>query len=183
MATIFKRGTTWWISYYDGGKRVRKSLNTESKRVAERERMAIEGKLVEPKRHVKREKNSEVAVFWEAYLERERDHLRPNTITIQTHFWNQVTGYLKPNRLSDITPDGLEAFKRWRLSEGNSERTINNAIADMHSIFEKAIAMNHYTGKNPAKRVRRYKLTKKMPEFHTEEELKGLLEASSPNIS
>jgi len=48
----------------------------------------------------------------------------------------------------------------------------------MHSIFEEAITIGHYTGENPVKRVHRYKLTKKTPEFHTEEELNTLLEAS-----
>ncbi len=114
MAHIYKRGDTWWVSYFEGDRRVRKSLKTNSKRVAERERIAIEAKSLEPHRHVKTEKNAETDTFWAQYLEWAKDHLRPNTITIQTHFWKQLTGYLNPARLGDITPDGLEAYKRWR---------------------------------------------------------------------
>jgi hypothetical protein len=110
------------VTYYDGGKRVRKSLKTQSKRVAERERIAIESRMLEPHRHAPESKNPEIDTFWTQYLTWAKDHLRPTTISIQTHFWNQMTGYLKPARLGDVTRQGIEDFKRWRREKGSAAR-------------------------------------------------------------
>ena len=45
MATIYKRGKTWHIQYYENGNRVQRSLGTNSKRIAEQKMHEIEVNL------------------------------------------------------------------------------------------------------------------------------------------
>ena len=45
MATLYKRGTTWWIQYYIEGKKHLKSLRTKDDRVAKRIKKEYEAKL------------------------------------------------------------------------------------------------------------------------------------------
>ena len=47
MASLFLRDDTWWVQYYDRGKRRRESLNTTSKARAKREKVALEHFSVE----------------------------------------------------------------------------------------------------------------------------------------
>ena len=43
MASIYKRGKTWWVKYYVNGKPVAKSLQTSSERVARDRKRKLEG--------------------------------------------------------------------------------------------------------------------------------------------
>jgi hypothetical protein len=45
MACLYKRRKKFWISYYCGGKRIQKSLNTSDARVAQTQRKRIEYEL------------------------------------------------------------------------------------------------------------------------------------------
>jgi len=46
MACIYKRGGTWHIYYFYGGKRYRYSLETDNERAARSELKRIEGEIV-----------------------------------------------------------------------------------------------------------------------------------------
>ena len=104
VASIYKRGDTWWVKYYERGKLVRQSLKTSNKRVAERERMAIESELLDPHRRVAEEKNPTVEAFWGEYLKWARLHLRDRTIEIQSMFWKQLIEFVGAERFGGYWP-------------------------------------------------------------------------------
>ena len=54
MASIYKRGGTWWVAYYNNGKLRRRSLKTTNKRIAERQKQALEAELVSPQSNGRR---------------------------------------------------------------------------------------------------------------------------------
>ena len=178
MASIFKRGNTWWIAYYIAGKRepIRKSLKTTSKRIAEREKQAVENELLQGYRRVPEDKNPTLDEYWPKYLAwAESGHLRPRTIERKKDFWAQFRGFVGENRLGSITPQDIESFKSWRRQLGNSLTTINKALTDLQAIYNRAIKLNLYTGVNPFDGIERFRPTKKLPTYHSETELLHLL--------
>ena len=176
MASIFKRNDVWWVSYYHNGKQVRKSLKTSNKRIAEREKQALESKLLEPHSMVPKEKNPSVEHFWAMYLEHAQTQFRPTTIEIQSYFWKQLMEFTGAKNLGDIKQSDIIRFKSWMKKKGSSVQTINNALKDIRAIYNKAIKFGWYTGKEPTTGVERFKIARKMPEFHTTEELNRMLE-------
>ena len=78
-----------------------------------------------------------------------------------------------------MTPRDLESYKIWRRSEGNSEQTVNNHLKDLQALYNRAAKMGFFTGANPVIGVERYKVTKQLVTFHTEEQLLRLLDVAS----
>lgn len=179
MASIFKRGNTWWVAYYHNGRLHRKSLKTKNKRVAERERQALEAELLAPNRMTVEERNPSVAIFWEEYLEKyARTHKRPRSVMRTEVAWRQLIEFTGAQRLGDIAKSDIESFKHHRKKKGNADETINNALREISAVFNRAIAMDLFTGINPVNGVKRYSIPKTMPTFHTEQELGRLLAAA-----
>ena len=114
MASLFLRDDTWWVQYYDRGKRVRKSLNTENKSLAKREKTALEAKLLEPTRLVKGERNARIDEFWPEHLVWAHAHLAPATRELHQRCWRYLIEHTGRTRLGDITTEDIESFKRWR---------------------------------------------------------------------
>jgi site-specific recombinase XerD len=182
MASIYKRGKTWWIAYYVEEKAdpIRRSLKTTNKKIALRERQAIEADLVENHRRAPQEKNPPFEIFWPNYIEwAESGHLRPRTIERKTDFWKQFMESVRCQRLGDVTPNDIEEFKRKRRKAGNAAATINKALIDLQAIYNRAIKLELFTGTNPFMKVDRYRETKKVPEYHSEEELLRLLDIAN----
>ena len=62
MASIFKRGATWYVKYYVHGKQVYESLHTRSERVVPTENLIRGGEVVEggvPNRLIERQSEFE----------------------------------------------------------------------------------------------------------------------------
>ena len=179
MASIFKRGGTWWISYYFNGKQHRESLKTTSKKLAEREKQAREAKLLEPHRRAPVDINPTVSDFWPRYEEWAIQHKQPRSHERTALSWRHLLEMASPQRLGDVTRETIESFKSYRLKQSVELQTVNNDVKDIQAIFGRAIKEGWYTGPNPALGVERFKIQRKMPEFHTEEELKKLLECAT----
>ncbi len=186
MASLFLRDDTWWVQYYDRGKRRRVSLNTTSKARAKREKVALEAKLLEPKRLVKDEQNALIGDFWPEYQFWASQHLEPATRALHERFWGYLMEHAQPKRLGDVTPRDLESYKTWRRSVGNSEQTVNNHLKDLQALYNRSAKMGFFTGLNPVVGVERFKVTRQLVTFHTEEQLLRLLEVvtkEDPNIT
>lgn len=178
MASIFKRGKTWWISYYANGRQYRESLKTTNKKIAEREKQAREAKLLDPHRQAPVDINPTIADFWKRYEEWAKQHKQPRSHERTALSWRHLVDMAEPVRLGDITRDTIEDFKRKRLKDKAKPQTINNDVKDVQAIIGRAIKEGWYTGANPVVGVERFKIQRKMPEFHTEEELTRLLECA-----
>ena len=179
MASLFKRGKTWWVSYYALGKHVRRSLKTTNKKAADREKMAIEAKLLDPYMEAPRRTNPKVADFWKVYLRWAKEHKRPSAIERSTTFWNQLVGFTGANRIDEITRSGVERFKIWRKQEGNAEQTINNGLREIKAIFNRGRKLGIITGRNPVDGVDLYPMPHRSPDFHTKEQLELLLKKAA----
>ena len=182
MASIYKRGKSWWIAYYIAGKSapVRRSLKTTNRRIAEREKQALEAHLVESFRRVPEEKNPKFDEFWPHYLSwAESGHLRPRTLDRKKDFWTQFCDSQTCERMGDVTAGEVEAFKRSRRAAGNAPATINKALTDLQAIYARAAKLGLYTGPNPFRVTDRLRETRKVPLYHSEADLISLLDAAT----
>jgi integrase/recombinase XerD len=179
MASIYRRAGTWWVSYYAGGKHLRRSLKTSSKRLAEREKQAIEAKLLDPYHQAPTVKNPRVDQFWEDYLQWAKDHKRPAAVARTCVFWGQLIEFTRASHVDDIGKKDIEGFKRWRREQGNSDQTVNNGLRELKAVFNRGRKLGLITNQNPVDEVEFYPIPKRMPDFHTKEELERLLEVAS----
>jgi integrase len=178
MASIYRRGEIWWVAYYVGDELRRKSLKTSNKRIAEREKQALEAKLLEPHFEAVSPKNPRVEEFWAAYAEWAKDHKRQSSCTRTAIFWEQLMEYSEARRVGDISSNVIEGFKRARKALGNSEQTVNNGLRELKAVFNRGKKLGLYSGPNPVIGVSHYPMSQNMPDFHTREQLDRLLEVA-----
>lgn len=73
--------------------------------------------------------------FADEFLERTRGEMRPNT----SRCYGVSLKSLKPRfgsmRLDEITADGIERYKQWRLEQGLSPSTVNRDLATLRRIL------------------------------------------------
>jgi len=171
----YQRGKVWWVRYTRNGVDVRESLKTADTDIAERERNAIEGELLNPHLRVKQEKNPSLDRLWEKYEEWAVKHVRPRTIDTTRTNWEHLVEFTGAERLGDISRADAEAFKHQRIQQGNSQYTANNHLRSCQAVINRAIREGWFTGTNPFVEVERFKLDTKLPQFHTEQETLRLL--------
>ncbi len=180
-----KKGIFWYYGNYNG-KEIRESLHTQIKQVAEREQRARDAKYQEHNFLVKSKKNPTVEEFWKLAEANDSEHCRPNTVATKKYFWDLLVAYTGAKRLGEITQREIEGFKKHLTKDAKDEealrrrkQTANNALKDISALYTFAISKGHFTGINPVVGVPRYRLLRKMPEFHTEEERDRLIEEAA----
>jgi len=178
MATVYKRGRNWWISYSVHGKRVSKSLKVSRKSDAFKHKALIEARLIEQPAALA-QRDTLVDLFWPKYLEWMQAHRRPNTITIKAHFWRRLIAFSGARRLGDVTCKTIEAFKAHMKDGGAADTSVNNALKDIQSTYNWAVRQGYFSGPNPCAGVERYELTRTIPKYHTAEERDRLIECAA----
>ena len=105
---------SWWMKCYVGpkGERkcIRESLDTTDEKEAIRREVlrekALWNELVNPKKPVVVEANTECATFWEAYVEHRKDEgKRPLTREGEAIWWRKFLAFAHPITLKDISFD------------------------------------------------------------------------------
>ncbi len=177
MASLYRRGTTYYIKFYEAGRRIRRSLHTEKKSEALKIKEQIERELAAGKYQIERT-DTHVETFWQRYLEWAKDHKRPNTIAIEEMFWSQFIEFAKPKNLGDVTKQDIERFKTKRKREGLKPQSVNNALRHLQAIYNYAMKLGYFSGPNPVQGIQRYKLEKNPPLYLDKNEIERVLEAS-----
>jgi len=178
MASIYKRNNTYYIKFYEHGRRVRRSLGTSNRNKALKLKEQIERQLAAGT-YVADVLDTGIATFWTEYLEWAKLHKRPKTIEVETMFWNQFVGYCKPAKLGDVTTRDVERFKAKRVRDGLKPQSINNALRHLQAIYNYAHKLGYYSGHNPFQGVQRFKLEKNPPRFLKKKEIDRLVEIAA----
>jgi len=181
ISHIYKRGKRdiYYLKYYQDGQVHYKSLRTTSKKRAlaiqrEIDRRLDAGIIAIPEKG----EDADVETFWRKYLQWASDHKAPNTVALEKTFWTQFVGATRIRKLSDATPAKIEAFKRKRLQDGISMRSVNNALKHLQAIYGHAEKLGLYAGPNPFKNVERYTIRTGVPKYLKPEEIVRLLQAA-----
>jgi len=173
MASIFKRGKVWYISYVNlSGKRIKRSLGTEDKKLAELKKKEIEIQLA--KGRLGYAVDIKLEDFIQKYLEWSEATKSKNTFITDYKACKDFFQYFGNIKLSQIHLAELENWKVWLVSKRMlAKTTANIRIRHIKSMFSKAVEWN-YLEENPAKKLKQYKVPKGKPDFLTEEEVKKL---------
>ncbi len=185
MATLFKRRGIYYGSFYQDGKRKKRSLGTSRLVLAKRQLQALEQKLLERKIKPPEEDSDYPAdLFWSEYRQWAEQNKRPRTLEIEEMFWRQFMDFAEPEMLGDVTVRRVEEFKEHQKGRGLKDQSINNALRTLGTIYNWAGKLRdktdhpYFTGRNPFTAVRRYKLPKNPPRFLSTQEIDEVLEAA-----
>ena len=181
MATIFKKRGTWFLDYYLNGKRIRKSLKTSSKKIAQLALHDLEVKLVKNDLGLT-QKNIKVEDYLEEFLAWKKPRIAETTFNrIKSIFKLHFMPFLEKHaitHLKQITPWHLEKYvtKRASLVKNN---TINTEIVPVKNFLKVAVKWN-YLQKNPADDIKRIPVKdQKTPRYLSEDEIETLLANSN----
>lgn len=180
MSHLYRRGEFWYVKYYQDGHPYYRSLGTKSVRRARAIQHEIDirldaGVLPIPEKG----KNPDIHTFWQAYLDWANDHKRPNTIALESIFWEQLISDTKIRRLGDLTPAKIELLKKKRLQKDSvSKRSINNALKHLQAIYNYAVKLGLYDGPNPFVKVDRYVLPDVLPKHLNSNQVSTLLQVA-----
>ena len=171
---LFKRGQTWWMRFTYNGKQIRKSTETDDKKLAVRIYQKVMGEVAEGKWFEKLPDRS----FKELTEKYESEHVSQKRSAIQ------YKGYIKSLRsffdegclLSEITPSMVNEFKMKRRIDGVGPASINRELAVLKNAFNKAIKEWGWVRENPVTKIPLEKEPPGRVRYLTDEEFERLLE-------
>lgn len=167
-------GGVYSVDFYRGGRRVRQSLETSVLKIAKQRRDAI---LADKDRAKWGHEAADIAVdeFWQRYEEHAAPRIAPVTLSTYRTHWGQFTEFAKPATLGGVTPDDVERFIRYRKGQGRTNRTINDSLTALKTLYRTAAEMGVYTGRNPLERTKRLKVVKNPPKYLDKAQIESVL--------
>ncbi len=181
MASIYKRGNVWYLSYRVGGKRVRKSVG-KSKKLAILAQKEVEVGLAKKKLGWEEIRDPTFYDFQEKYLQYLKANTRPTTYVryrkALQHFTDFLTSYGTASaKLSQISFQLIEEYKQER-SKAVKPLTVNVELKVLKALYNFALKCK-CARENPVSKVSFYREIEKKPRFLQKEEIKELLDNSN----
>lgn len=178
---LYKRDTVWWMSFTHNGKQIRRSTETEDKKLAIRIFDKLKGDIAEGKWFEKLPgEDYTFAELMDKYLEEyssvnkaKSSYIRD--ISMNKHLQKQFGKLYLP----EITPRMISEYKIKRRQEGASPRTVNYELTVMSHAFNLASKEWEIINDNPVRKVAKEKVRNLTERWLSDEEEKKLLSASS----
>lgn len=175
MATLYLRDKTYWVSYYHDNRKVRFSLKTKDKRVADAKLNEIKVRLYNGQNFLPSN------IFWEDFYKDYKTYCEttkaPNTYNRDYKILNQFLTYSKPSKLKDITTKRIRDFLNYKLQQGIAPRTANRFIEVLKAMLNYSVKEGHLP-ENPAKHISKLKQPQNPPRFLIQDKIEKLLKAS-----
>lgn len=179
MATIYKRGQTYWLKWYENGQPKYESLKTKDKKKALTAKASKELDL-----HTGRPKAADANLTVEQFARRYltwRAGEFPKSWPIVCLFERSIIADLGSCRLVDLHPQQIEQWKRQRKEMLNhqtgkprSRATVNMEINQLKAMIGKAVEWG-VLSYDPIAGVKRYRnLSSKPRRYYTSDELERL---------
>jgi integrase len=176
---MFKRGGVWWASINCKGKRVRKSLETTDKKLAQAIEAKIRTEIVEGKYFEKSTgDNKTLNDMMEKFMKEHAPKVSVNTQKSYLVSLKHLSSFFGDSRLTKITPKIVSDYKVLRYSEGVKPATINRELAMLSKALNLAVKEWEWMKENPVIKVSKEKENNKRDRWLTEDEEKRLLENS-----
>lgn len=184
---VFKRGSTWWIDYYDHGRRIREAAG-KTKAIAEKV-------LTKKKNDVTLRSNSlpvnEKIKFFNAAAEYIEKHSKPNKSSWRkTDFFylKRLIPFFGNYNITDISPALLAEYRSERIKDpvkkgkGQlvSKAQINREVSLLRAILNKMVKWGRLSS-NPLGKVEMFKEQPKQ-RILTIEEMNQLVSAAKPPL-
>ncbi len=185
MASVYQRGTTWYVRYRDSRGRWRSQASTatnktearrlagELERRAERQRLGLEPLPAEDGGGTL----GELLEWWlETYSANAPSHAQ-NTSAIGKHL---LSSQLASLTLAEVTSGHIETFLQER-STVLGPQSVNHLRRFLLSAFNRAKECGRWNGQNPAASVRRRKVPRRLADFLRVHEVPLVLAALLPH--
>lgn len=177
---LYKRDTVWWMSFTHNGKQIRRSTETEDKKLAIRIFDKLKGEIAEGKwfEHLEGEYytfNNLMDRYMKEYSainKAPKSHLRDKGLE------KHLRRFFGDKFLTQITSKMISEYKSKRREDGVSPRTVNYELTLMGHAFNLAIKEWEWINDNPVMRVRKERVNNKIERWLSLDEEQKLLAAS-----
>ena len=175
--TMFCRGRTWWAQSKNNGHRVRRSLKTTNKRIAEDLARELEREIhngVPPKKEPERVSITVFRDEYESYCEANK---RPKTAQSDKLRVKEFIAHSGVESLDQVTTASVSRFLSHKvLKDKIAPATVLRYREILHAMMEHAIRLEHVT-ENPVAKIPRPRLPDREPRCLSPKQIKELLRA------
>lgn len=179
MATVYRRGSTWWVRFQWRGSEVRRSARTSSKAVAQE----MLGRLVEEHRRLdrggkpRRTYREALDRFWAEYA----PALKPTTQERYRGSFRQLAGAFGDLYLDEISRGRLADYVTARLKSGTKAATVRRDLATLSCLCSCAVAWDLIDA-NPVRQFGKRHLKEAPPRtnYPTTEQVEQLVANAPP---
>ncbi|MCX5852937.1 MAG: tyrosine-type recombinase/integrase [Deltaproteobacteria bacterium] len=177
---LYKRGSVWWMGFTHHGEQLRRSTETENKKLAIRIFDKLKGEIAEGKwfPHLEGEDKTFNELMdrymkeYSAICKAPSSHLRDKGLE------KHLRSFFGDSLLTQIAPNMISEYKLRRRADGVSPRTINYELTLMGHAFNLAMKEWEWVKDNPVMRVRKERVNNKVERWLSLDEEQKLLVAS-----
>lgn len=134
---LYKRGTTWWMSFSYDGKQIRRSTETDNRKLAEKIYHKVMTEVAEGKWFSPPVEDLTFEQLAEDYLSDYRLNLRKSLWRAEIYvkrLKNIFNGY----KASDITTEDIKRYISERIGKGVSNATVNRELSALKRMYSLA---------------------------------------------
>jgi len=177
---IYKRGSVWWMSFMVDGQRIRRSTETEDRKLAQRIFDKLKGEIAERKwfDYVEGQDVTFKELMDRYMAEYSAVHKKPRSYERDISLNKHLQGFFGDEFLTEITPKMIAEYKVKRREEGASPRSLNYELVLMGHAFNLAMKEWELVNDNPVRKVAKEKVRNQVERWLTAEEEKRLLAAA-----
>ena len=180
MASIYKRGNLYWITWRQDGKTLNKSLKTIDFSTAKYLKNQLEMKLGEGKR-IPIASKARISNTLPRYLDYLEMNSSPGHVESQRLLINLFLAWSSVTYLSQIKASLFQEYLLFRKKEGRSPVTMKHSLQAV-SAFLNWCVINGIALDNPLKRIKAPRIERKPPNFLTKAQAKDLIAAADADI-
>ena len=177
---LYKRGSVWWMRFSHQGKQIRRSTETDDRKLAQRIFDKLKGETAEGKWFEKLPgENYTFKALMDKYMKeysavnkKPTSHIRDKSLNAHLQ---KCFGQLY---LPEITSRLIAEYKIKRRNEGACSRTVNYELSLMNHAFNMAIREWELIESNPVSRVKKERVRNIIERWLSVDEEKRLLLAS-----
>ena len=151
---LFKRRATWWLRFSYQGKQIRRSLETEDKKLAERISHKILGQIAEGKWfETAKGRERTFRELMDRYMS-EHSKLKKKSWKRDDVSLSHLLPFFGDETLEKVIPGLISKYKIQRLQEGAKPATLNRELSLMKHAFNLALSEWDWVKENPCCRVK-----------------------------
>lgn len=180
LVHLFRRHRTWWVQYLLDGQRVRESLRTENRKIAEDLRAEREFKL--RNRLLNRPRSIPLDAFMAEYLAFQKMRKSHKGFETDRCYLTRFFEALPVKNLTDLMSASVTQHLTHRREQDSiSPKTCNRIRECLHTMFSYALRQG-YVAENPISRVPRFREDAREIVFLKKPDIERLLEVFSGDI-
>ncbi len=176
---LYRRGQVWWMDLTYNSKRIRRSLETSDRRLAERIYAKVITEIIEGKYFERLPGDHKTfREMIERYLREYTVKKAPGTQGMERALAKRLIEYFGNFALTQITPRLIVGYKGKRIESGASAQTINHELQLMSHAYKMAEREWEWVKDNPVRKVSKERIDNFVERWLTYEEEEKLLDAS-----